>query len=116
MAIFRHHTVSVLQILKPPQQLWHLAKVMSNEDISDLVGHVWSDLCDRLPGLVKMGRARMEIDKLPHVDTHSIPDDALWAAVACLGILAHTYRYEEKYDGSDGGHLNKGLSNVRRTS
>ena len=39
---------------------------------------------------------------LPDVEPDSIPDDALWAAVVCLGILAHTYLYEEKYNGHEG--------------
>ena len=42
------------------------------------------------------------IRKLPFVDTDTIPDTALWAGVVCLGILAHAYRYEEKYDGHEG--------------
>ncbi|CAE6432523.1 unnamed protein product [Rhizoctonia solani] len=47
-------------------------------------GRVWSDLCTRLPGL------------------DVIPDAALWAAVVCLGILASTWRYEERNDGREG--------------
>jgi hypothetical protein len=31
-----------------------------------------------------------------------IPDAALWAAVVCLGILASTWRYEERNDGHEG--------------
>ncbi|OAL19434.1 hypothetical protein AYO22_09596 [Fonsecaea multimorphosa] len=31
-----------------------------------------------------------------------IPDQALWAAVVCLGILASVYRYEERNDGHEG--------------
>ena len=51
------------------------------------------------------GKAREAILKLPEIDANTIPDDALWAAVVCLGILAHTYRYEEKYDGREGDLL-----------
>jgi hypothetical protein len=65
-------------------------------------GRVWSDLCNRLPDVVRCGKAREIISKLPYVDVNAIPDTALWAAVVCLGILAHTYRYEEKYDGYEG--------------
>jgi hypothetical protein len=44
---------------------------------------------------------------LPFVDGSAdvIPDDALWAAVLCLGILASIYRYEEQNDGHDGFYL-----------
>lgn len=31
-----------------------------------------------------------------------IPDQALWAATVCLGILASVYRYEENNDGNEG--------------
>ena len=44
----------------------------------------------------------MAIERLPYVDADTIPDSGLWAAVVCLGILAHTYRYEDRYDGHDG--------------
>jgi hypothetical protein len=49
------------------------------------------------------------ISKLPLIDAQEIPDDALWAAVVSLGILAHAYRYEEKYDGLDGAFPNSPL-------
>jgi hypothetical protein len=55
-----------------------------------------------LPDVVSCGKAREIISELPYVDANDIPDTALWAAVVCLGILAHTYRYEEKYDGYEG--------------
>jgi hypothetical protein len=66
------------------------------------LGRVWSELCDRLADVVSRGEARESILNLPTVDLDAIPDDALWAAVVCLGILAHTYRYEEKYSGHEG--------------
>jgi len=52
--------------------------------------------------MVRQCRARVAIERMPYVDADTIPDSALWAAVVCLGILAHTYRYEERYDGHDG--------------
>jgi hypothetical protein len=69
---------------------------------SDFQGRVWSELCDRLADIVSQGEARESILNLPNVDSNTIPDDALWAAVVCLGILAHTYRYEERYSGHEG--------------
>ncbi|KAG9121532.1 hypothetical protein FRC07_002460, partial [Ceratobasidium sp. 392] len=67
-------------------------------------GRVWSDLCARLPGLVSRGKCREAILALPLVlgTSDVIPDAALWAAVVCLGILASTYRYEERNDGHEG--------------
>ncbi|KAG8718026.1 hypothetical protein FRC08_006115 [Ceratobasidium sp. 394] len=67
-------------------------------------GRVWSDLCARLPGLVSRGKCREAILALPLVSgtPDVIPDAALWAAVVCLGILASTYRYEERNDGHEG--------------
>ena len=67
-------------------------------------GRVWSDLCTRLPGLVSRGKCREAILALPLVigTPDVIPDAALWAAVVCLGILASTYRYEERNDGHEG--------------
>ncbi|KAG8768914.1 hypothetical protein FRC12_005281 [Ceratobasidium sp. 428] len=67
-------------------------------------GRVWSDLCVRLPGLVSRGKCREAILALPLVSgtPDVIPDAALWAAVVCLGILASTYRYEERNDGHEG--------------
>jgi hypothetical protein len=61
-------------------------------------------LCERLPVIVRQGRAREMIRNMPIVDAKAVPDTALWASVVCLGILAHTYRYEEKYDGHDGSY------------
>lgn len=74
----------------------------------DYSGHVWSDLCDRLPEIVRHGKARETIRNLPLVDASpsSIPDDALWAAVLSLGMLASTYRYEEENDGRDDARNN----------
>jgi len=66
------------------------------------LGRVWSQLCDELSHHVSQGRAREAILNLPDVDPSCIPDDALWGAVVCLGILAHTYRYEDKYNGHEG--------------
>ena len=51
---------------------------------------------------MRQGRVREAIGNLPNIDPDTIPDLALWAAVVCLGILAHAYRYEERYDGYDG--------------
>lgn len=71
--------------------------------LTDLIGSVWSDLCSRLRGIVTRGKIRESIKKLPFVDAgpNSIPDDALWAAVVCLGILASIYRYEEQNDDNE---------------
>ncbi|QRW21751.1 indoleamine 2,3-dioxygenase [Rhizoctonia solani] len=67
-------------------------------------GRVWSDLCARLPGLVSRGKCREAILALPLIPgaQEVIPDAALWAAVVCLGILASTWRYEERNDGHEG--------------
>ncbi|CUA66574.1 Nitrate reductase [NADPH] [Rhizoctonia solani] len=67
-------------------------------------GRVWSDLCARLPGLVSRGKCREAILALPLIlgTQEIIPDAALWAAVVCLGILASTWRYEERNDGHEG--------------
>ncbi|CAE6432420.1 unnamed protein product [Rhizoctonia solani] len=67
-------------------------------------GRVWSDLCARLPGLVSRGKCREAILALPLVSGTEdiIPDAALWAAVVCLGILASTWRYEDRNDGHEG--------------
>ncbi|KAJ1304872.1 hypothetical protein OPQ81_006006 [Rhizoctonia solani] len=67
-------------------------------------GRVWSDLCARLPGLVSRGKCREAILALPLISGTQdvIPDAALWAAVVCLGILASTWRYEERNDGHEG--------------
>jgi len=46
---------------------------------------------------MKRGELREMVIKLPYVDAKHIPDDALWAAVVCLGILVHAYRYEKKH-------------------
>jgi len=67
-------------------------------------GRIWSDLCERMPGVVARGNMRNSILALPMVYGTSdvIPDRALWAATVCLGILASVYRYEEANDGNDG--------------
>jgi hypothetical protein len=67
-------------------------------------GRVWSDLCNRMPGLVGRGKIREAILELPLVSggEDTIPDSALWAATVCLGILASVYRYEERNDGTEG--------------
>jgi hypothetical protein len=67
-------------------------------------GRVWSDLCERMPGVVARGKIRQAILELPLVygDQENIPDHALWAATICLGILASVYRYEEINDGHEG--------------
>ena len=67
-------------------------------------GRVWSDLCGRMPGLVGRGKIREAILDLPLImgTADVIPDNALWAATVCLGILASVYRYEERNDGHEG--------------
>ncbi|KAF8471890.1 hypothetical protein BDZ91DRAFT_716758 [Kalaharituber pfeilii] len=67
-------------------------------------GRVWSDLCNRMPGLVGRGKIREAILDLPMVmgTPDVIPDQALWAATVCLGILASVYRYEERNNGHEG--------------
>ncbi|KAF2021694.1 sulfite reductase flavo protein alpha-component [Aaosphaeria arxii CBS 175.79] len=67
-------------------------------------GRIWSDLCERMPGVVARGAMREAILQLPlvHGTPDVIPDRALWAATVCLGILASVYRYEEANDGSEG--------------
>ncbi|KAH9208301.1 hypothetical protein DL95DRAFT_527505 [Leptodontidium sp. 2 PMI_412] len=67
-------------------------------------GRVWPDLCERMPGIVARGKVRESILALPLVygTPDVIPDEALWAATVCLGILASIYRYEEANDGSEG--------------
>ncbi|RPA75375.1 hypothetical protein BJ508DRAFT_332183 [Ascobolus immersus RN42] len=77
-------------------------------------GRVWSDLCNRMPGLVGRGKIREAILQLPMVSggPETIPDSALWAATVCLGILASVYRYEERNDGTEG--IVVGSGNVDR--
>ncbi|KAH6675814.1 hypothetical protein B0J14DRAFT_509473 [Halenospora varia] len=72
--------------------------------LSMSAGRVWSDLCERMPGIVARGKVRESILALPLVygTPDVIPDQALWAATVCLGILASIYRYEEANDGSEG--------------
>lgn len=67
-------------------------------------GRVWSDLCERMPGVVARGNMRNSILALPLIygTPDVIPDRALWAATVCLGILASVYRYEESNDGNEG--------------
>ncbi|KAI8812200.1 hypothetical protein BJ742DRAFT_880965 [Cladochytrium replicatum] len=71
-------------------------------------GRIWSDICSRLPGIVARGQVRPAILEIPLVigTKDVIPDDALWGAVVCLGILCSIWRYEERYDGRDGITLN----------
>jgi hypothetical protein len=68
-------------------------------------GEVWSTLCTKLPDYLSRGTARDVISRLPYIDANDIPDDSLWAAVVCLGLLVHAYRYEENYDGRNGSLL-----------
>ena len=67
-------------------------------------GRVWSDLCERMPGVVARGKMRESILQLPLISgtPDTISDDALWAATVCLGILCSVYRYEERNDGHEG--------------
>ncbi|KAI9765701.1 MAG: hypothetical protein M1839_005396 [Geoglossum umbratile] len=67
-------------------------------------GRVWSDICERMPGIVARGKIRETILQMPLVsgERDVIPDDALMAAVTCLGILASVYRYEGRNDGREG--------------
>lgn len=67
-------------------------------------GRVWCNLCERMPGCVARGRVREAIAELPMVEGTDdvIPDTALWAALVALGLLCSIYRFEDKYDGSDG--------------
>jgi hypothetical protein len=67
-------------------------------------GRVWSDLCERMPGVVARGNMRSTVLSIPLVygTPDVIPDSALWAATVCLGILASVYRYEERNDGNEG--------------
>ena len=75
-------------------------------------GRIWSDLCERMPGCFARGRGRESIAALPLVEATAdiIPDKALWAAHVTLGLLCHTYRYEEKYDGNQGVTINPSKS------
>ncbi|KAH7077016.1 hypothetical protein BKA63DRAFT_565377 [Paraphoma chrysanthemicola] len=70
-------------------------------------GRIWSDLCERMPGVVARGNMRNSILALPlvHGTPENIPDRALWAATVCLGILASVYRYEEVNDGNEGVNI-----------
>ncbi|KAI1658982.1 hypothetical protein F4813DRAFT_395444 [Daldinia decipiens] len=67
-------------------------------------GRVWADLCERMPGCVARGRVQESVAALPLVEgtKEVIPDQALWAALVALGMICSIYRFEEKYDGSDG--------------
>ena len=60
-----------------------------------------------MPGVVGRGKVREAILELPFVEASPevIPDDALWAAVVCLGFLASIYRYEEQNDGREGRYF-----------
>ncbi|KAI1477970.1 hypothetical protein F4774DRAFT_180178 [Daldinia eschscholtzii] len=72
--------------------------------LSRTPGRIWIDLCERMPGCVARGRVQESVAALPLVEgtKEVIPDQALWAAVVALGMLCSIYRFEEKYDGSDG--------------
>lgn len=76
-------------------------------------GRVWSDLCERLPGVVARGRVRAATAALPLVEGTEdvIPDQALWAAVVALGMICSIYRFEDRNDGQDGVTINP--SNTR---
>ncbi|KAI0119306.1 hypothetical protein F4814DRAFT_458635 [Daldinia grandis] len=67
-------------------------------------GRIWADLCERMPGCVARGRVQESVAALPLVEgtKEVIPDQALWAALVALGMICSIYRFEEKYDGSDG--------------
>jgi len=55
-------------------------------------GRIWIDLCERMPGVVSRGKVREETSALPLVlgVPEVIPDSALWAATAVLGLIATT--------------------------
>lgn len=76
-------------------------------------GRVWLDLCDRMPGCVARGRVREAVAALPMIEgtEEFIPDQALWAALVSLGMLCSIYRFEDKYDGTEG--VTPGQSNKR---
>ncbi|KAK7417752.1 hypothetical protein QQX98_004408 [Neonectria punicea] len=67
-------------------------------------GRIWSDLMERIPGCSASGRVREAVAALPTVEgtEEVIPDQALWAAIVALGMLCSIYRFEEKYDGTEG--------------
>ncbi|KEY74801.1 hypothetical protein S7711_09808 [Stachybotrys chartarum IBT 7711] len=67
-------------------------------------GRIWSDLCERMPGVVARGRVRESIAALPLVEgsIDNIPERALWGAVVALGMLCSIYRYEDRNDGQEG--------------
>lgn len=67
-------------------------------------GLIWSNLCERMPGCCARGRVREAIAALPLVEgtEEVIPDQALWAALVALGMLCSIYRFEEKFDGTEG--------------
>lgn len=72
-------------------------------------GRIWSDICERMPGCSARGRVREAIAALPMVEgtEEVIPDQALWAALVALGMLCSIYRFEGKYDGTEGVSSNK---------
>lgn len=98
------------QILVRPQQLWIDAQVEFGRTYVNgepkVACHVSLSNLPRysLPGLVQRGRVREAILDLPLVygSVDVVPDQALWAAVVCLGILASIYRYEDRNDGHEG--------------
>ncbi|KAH7316748.1 hypothetical protein B0I35DRAFT_503846 [Stachybotrys elegans] len=67
-------------------------------------GRIWSDLCERMPGVAARGRVRESVAALPLVEgtEDNIPDSALWGAVVALGMLCSIYRYEDRNDGQEG--------------
>ncbi|OTB07683.1 hypothetical protein M426DRAFT_266892 [Hypoxylon sp. CI-4A] len=72
--------------------------------LSKTPGRIWADLCERMPGCVARGRVQESVAALPLVEgtKEVIPDKALWAALVALGMLCSIYRFESKYDGTDG--------------
>ncbi|KAF5003677.1 hypothetical protein FDECE_9787 [Fusarium decemcellulare] len=72
--------------------------------LSRCPGRIWADLCERMPGCCARGRVREAVAALPTIEgtEEFIPDQALWAAVVALGMLASIYRFEDKNDGKHG--------------
>lgn len=78
-------------------------------------GRIWSHLCERMPGCVARGRVQESIAELPIIEGTEdvIPDQALWAALVALGLLCSICRFEQKYDGSDGVHVNSAFKQLK---